>query len=209
MTMNDDNLKQAWRGQPSGARLTIDADLLLKEVQRNERYFAAMIFWRDVREVGTSLVLIPVWFYLGARNGSPWTYYLTVPVLLWVAGFLLADRMRHNPRPPEPGEPLRRRVAASLAQVNHQIWLLRNVLWWAILPLAVAMLAFLGQVALQERAGGWWMALAFSLVVGLGAGVLGGVYGLNLYAIRAELEPRRRELATLLQSLEDETPDAP
>src|SRR4051794_4368666 len=203
--MNPDDLKRAWQGQ---SRMTVDARLLLNEVQRNERSFAAMIFWRDFREVGVSLLLVPLWFYLGARSSLPWTWYLTVPVLLWVAGFMVADRMRHRQRPSEPGEPLRRHVEGSLAAVEHQIELLRNVHVWALLPLALAMLAFFAQVALRERAGGWWSVLSVTMAVALGAGGLAGVYRLNLYAIRSELEPRRRELETLLVGLAEETPDA-
>src|ERR1700678_459406 len=115
--MNPDDFKQAWQTQSSQTRLTIDAELLLKEVQHNQQYFTAMIFWRDVREVGVALLLVPVWFYLGAKQSLPWTWYLTVPAILWVAGYMLVDRVRHNRQQPEPGEPLRQCVQRSLAQV--------------------------------------------------------------------------------------------
>ena len=126
--MDPDDFKQAWQTQSSQTRLTIDAELLLKEVRRNQRYFTATIFWRDVREVGVGLLMVPLWLYLGVKHSLPWTWYLMVPALLWVAGYMLADRMRHKRQPPEPGEPLRQRVESSLAQVEHQIWLLRNAL---------------------------------------------------------------------------------
>lgn len=203
--MNPDDFKQAWQGQ---TRPTIDAELLLKEVQRNERYFTAMILCRDIREVGVSLLMVPLWLYMGVKISLPWTWYLMVPVLLWIAGYMLADRLRHKRQPPEPGGPLRRRVEVLLAQVEHQIRLLRTVHWWSLLPLAVAMLAFFGQVAWQVRSGGWWNALAVSILAALAGGILAAVYWLNLYAVRCELEPRRRELEALLMSLEDETPDA-
>jgi thiosulfate reductase cytochrome b subunit len=206
--MNPDDFKEAWRRQTSQTRLLIDAELLLKEVRRNQRWFTATIFWRDVREVGTSLLMVPLWLYLGVKHSLPWTWYLTVPALLWVATYMLADRMRHKRQPTGPGEPLRQRVESSLAQIEHQIWPLRNVLWWYLLPLAFSMLAFIGQAAWQERAGGWWTAIAISLVVTLVVIVFAGVYWLNQYTVRAELEPRRRELEALLMSLEDETPDA-
>jgi hypothetical protein len=206
--MDPDNLQQAWKTQSSQTRLTIDAELLLKEVRRNQRYFAAMIFWRDVREVGISLLMVPLWLYLGVKLSLPWTWYLTVPAMVWIAGYMLADRMRHNRQPPEPGEPLRQRVESSLAQVEHQIWLLRNVLWWYLLPLALSALAFFAQVAWQERSGGWWTALAVSVVIALVVIVFAGVYWLNQYAVRSELEPRRVELETLHMSLDDKTPDA-
>ena len=47
-----------------------------------------------------------------------------------------------------------------------------------------------------------------SVVVAFGVIVFAGVYWLNQYAVRSELEPRRQELETLLMSLKDETPDA-
>jgi membrane protein YdbS with pleckstrin-like domain len=99
-------------------------------------------------------------------------------------------------------------VESSLAQVEHQIWLLRNVLWWYLLPLALSALAFFAQVAWQERSGGWWTALAVSVVIALVVIVFAGVYWLNQYAVRSELEPRRLELETLHVSLDDKTPDA-
>jgi hypothetical protein len=204
--MNPDKLKQAWQTQSSQTRLTIDAELLLKEVRRNQRYFAAMIFWRDVREVGISLLIVALWIYLGVKHSSPWTWYLMVPALLWIAGYMLADRMRHKRQPPEPGEPLRQRVETSLAQVEHQIWLLRNVFWWYLLPIALSTLAFFGQGAWQEWAGGWWTALAVAGVVLVEVIVLSGVYWLNQDAVRSELEPRRQELEALLMSLKDEAP---
>ena len=206
--MDPDNFKQAWRTQASQTRLTIDAELLLKEVRRNQRYFTATIFWRDVREVGTSVLMVPLWIYLGVKHSSPWTWYLTVPALLWIAGYMLADRRRHKRQPPEPGEALWQHVKTSLAQVEHQIWLLRNVFWWYLLPLALSILAFFGQVSWQERAGGWGPALGVLSVVALGGIVFAGIYWLNQYAVRSELEPRRRELEALLMSLNDETAGA-
>src|SRR5439155_3701543 len=132
--VNPDPLKPAWQAQP---RPTIDAELLLAEVRRNRRRFAAALFWRDVREVGVSLLMVPLWVYLGAALALPWTWYLMVPTLLWYPGFLLADRHRHPRQPPDSGQPLVRCVEESLAQVEHQIWLLRNVGWWGLLPFAV------------------------------------------------------------------------
>jgi hypothetical protein len=206
--MNADDFKQAWQNQAWQTRLTIDAQRLLDEVRRQQRCFTATIFWRDVREIGTSLLLVPLWIYLGVRHASPWTWYLALPALLWIAGYMLADRRRHRRQPPGPGEPLRRHVETSLAQVDHQIRLLRHVFWWYLLPIAVPFLAFLVQVAWQERSGGWWTALAASEAFAIGAVVLAVIYWLNQYAVRSELEPRRRELQALLMSLEDETPDA-
>lgn len=187
---------------------SIDAEQILNEVRRNQRSFTATIFWRDVREVGVAIILLPLWLYWGVKFSLPWTWYLMVPALVWVAGFMLADRVRHKRQSPAPGEPPRVRVERSLGQVEHQIWLLRNVHWWYLLPPALAMLAFFGQVAWQARSGGWWTAVAIAEAVIVAAVVFAVVYWLNQYAVRSELMPRRQKLEALLTSLNDETPAA-
>jgi hypothetical protein len=204
--MDPDNFQQAWQAQASPSRMTINVGLVLKEVQRNQRVFSAIILRRDITEIGVGLLLIPVWFYMGANLSLPWTWYLEVPALIFTVGFMLVDRLRHSRRPPEPGEPLRECVANSLAQVEHQIWLLRNIFWWYILPSALAMLAFFVQVAWMTRAGGWRTASIMAQVVAISGGILVFVYWLNQVAVRTELEPRRQELQSLLSSLQDETP---
>ena len=152
--MNPDALKAAWQAPTSQRRLTIDGNLLLKEVQQNERNFRRTILWRDVREVGVSLVLVPVWIWLGFAESLPWTWYLCVPALLWIAGFMVVDRLHQNRRQPKPGDPLRQQIESSLAQVDHQIWLLRNVVWWYLLPPGVAMAAFFAHCAWLAHDGG-------------------------------------------------------
>jgi hypothetical protein len=66
------------------------------------------------------------------------------------------------------------------------------------------MLAFFGHVAWRGRAGGWMTAVALLGPVTVAAAIFAGVYWLNRYAVRSSLEPRRRELETLLKSLEEE-----
>ena len=50
-------------------RQLIDAELLLKEVQRDERAFAATIFWRDVREVGVASSSLTFFQQIGGTIG--------------------------------------------------------------------------------------------------------------------------------------------
>lgn len=198
-----DELKKVWQSQSPPQRLTLDTELLLNEVRRNERQFAATISWRDLREVGVSLVLVPVWVYLGVRQSLPWSWYMVIPALLWIAGFMLADRVRQRPQQPAPGDDLHTCVKKSLAQVEHQIWLLRNVQWWYLLPLFVTLLVWPVHHAWNTRDNGWktlgeLAGMAFTFVV-----VFGFIYWLNQCAVRKQLEPRRRELQALLKSLNE------
>lgn len=203
--MEPDKFQQAWRSQASQTRVTVDANLLSKEVQRNQREFQSTILLRDIREVGVAAVMIPVWFYMGARMSLPWTWYLTVPAFVWVAGFILVDRLRHPLKSSAPDEPLICNVQASVLEVEHQIWLLRNVFWWYILPFAVSLMAFFGQVA--WRASSNWVE---AVIAGGGffifvLAVNGFIYWLNLFAVRKQLEPRRQELMALLDGLQYDT----
>jgi hypothetical protein len=63
--MNFEEIQQMWGRQDNGGRIVIDADVLLKEVRRNQRQFASTIFWRDFREVGVAILMV---FYFG-RHG--------------------------------------------------------------------------------------------------------------------------------------------
>src|SRR6186713_50367 len=100
----DDELKRAWQSQPAAPRLSLDPELLIKEVRRNEQQFAAMIYCRDLREVGVALIMVPVWIYIGVKMSSLWTWYLEIPALFWVAGFMVLDRIRQRRRQSAPGD---------------------------------------------------------------------------------------------------------
>src|SRR3954452_11689329 len=102
--LDPDKYQQAWQAQSSQTHVTIDAELLLKEVQRNQRDFGATIFRRDFLEVGVGLLLLGYWFYKGLTTSLPWTWWLTVPAIIWVVGFFLVDRRRHPQTPSDPGE---------------------------------------------------------------------------------------------------------
>jgi hypothetical protein len=199
--MNPDDLKQAWQRQSS--QLAVAPELLLQELQRNEQQFAATIFCRDAREILVALVLLPVWVIMGINLSSPWTWYLAMPGIAWVAGFLVVDRMRHKPRAPQPGEPLRECGGRSLDQVEHQIWLLRNVLWWYLLPLMVPVVVFFCHLAWLDRDDGWESVFGMAPPVAVVAAVTIFIYWLNQKGAR-QLESRRDELRALLASLKDE-----
>ena len=201
-----DKYQQAWQAQTSATRVTVYADLLLKEVQSKQREFRTLIFWRDFREVAVGLLMIPVWFCLGLTMSLPWTWWLTVPVFVWIAVFMLVYRKRHMPKPSEPDEPLLACVKNSLTEVEAQIWLLRNVFWWYLLPPSISISAFFIQAAWSLRAGGWLPVLSDVVMLEVFLAVVyGGIYFLNQYAVRRQLEPRRRELLALLASLGDES----
>jgi len=198
--MDFDELQRTWQSQGSGPQLAIDPEMLLKEIRRNKRDFEATVFWRDVREVGAAVVMGTFFICLGITLYE-WEWFLLALSMLWLVGFLVVDRMRQKRKPPVLREPLTACIESSLAQVNHQTWLLKNVLWWYLLPLGGGIGFFVGYVAwmIRKDPGKWWIFL-------LGYSVFGillywGIYHLNQWAVRKKLIPRKQELEALLNNL--------
>jgi hypothetical protein len=204
-TMNFEDLQKAWQRQDAGAKLTLDADLLLKEVRRNQQQFRATIFLRDVREVGVC-ILMAVFFLVWGIRRQWWSLYLLSFCCFFVGAFFLVDRRLQRGKQPVTNDPLQACVQNSLLQVNHQIWLLKNVFWWYLLPIIIGLGAFTAQTLAQ------WPGRRLSDMLEMGAiSVLtygftyGFVYWLNQRAVRVQLAPRRQELEALLASLNEKS----
>lgn len=206
--MEPDKYQQAWQTQSLRTRVTIDADLLREEVQREQRSLRAMIIYRDFREVIIALLMIPAWFYLGVKASSPWTWYLTVPALVWIAGFMLAYRMRHPQKPSAADAPLIECVRNSLTQIENQIWLLRNVLWWYLLPPGISLMAFFVHISWQSaiETNDWLAGLSVATILCVFVLALYyWIHWLNQRTVDSQFEPQRQELSTMLASLREET----
>lgn len=202
--MELDKYQQAWKFDAAQVRVSIDTDLLTKEMQRSRQTFRSNIFWRDARELGFGLLTIPIWIYLGIVMALPWSWYLEIPAAIWVIGFVILDRRRHPQKVGEPGESLLHCSRELLAQVEHQIWLLRNVFWWYLLPSLIAIMTFFVHVAWRVSSD-WWMfleRLSGPVLIGLVVNIV--VYLVNRLAIHFDLEPRRQELLNLVVSLEED-----
>src|ERR1017187_5143579 len=198
--MNFEDMQKAWQSQDASAKVTINADALLKKVRRSQQQFRATIFWRDVREVGVAAFL--TWLFLHwAIRDREWSLYLLAFACCAVGMFMLADRWLQRKKRPVTNDSVRSCVEASLIQVNHQIWLLRNVFWWYLLPIQVGLGALICSVVWQVRHAGLAVILGLTRYAVVCGVLCWGVYKLNQYAVRKTLEPRQQELETLLSSL--------
>jgi hypothetical protein len=187
--MTLDELQNSWKYQKNDFKLKIEPDVLLREVQRNQRHFENTIFWRDIREAGIGLLLVAVFLYFGIKSGL-WPLYLLAILCLWVSVFIVVDRILQKRRQPCPSDSLFGFVNSSLDQINHQIWLLRNVLWWYVAPIGVGLII-------------WFSSRSSLLDIVVVIFLSLGVYWLNQWAIRKELAPRKHELEELLNSLKN------
>jgi len=205
--MDFEDFQKAWQAQDAGAQVTIDAQVLLREVRRNAEQFRATIFWRDVREVGVAF-LLAIFFMGDGLRLKDWTNGLVGLGCFGVGAFMVLDRMRQSRKQPVANDSLKTCAESSLSQVNHQIWLLKNVLWWYLLPIGAPLAVSTGISLWQSRQ-------VTSQLLGLSAYGLGcillywGIYWINQYAVRKNLEPRRQELETLLGSLKSNNETQP
>lgn len=198
--MEPDAFGKAWRAQDV-QQVNVDVELLLSLVKRNGREFQSMIFRRDALEIGTALVLTGFFVNLGVARKS-WPWFVMAAACLFVAAFMVLDRYRQNRKSASPAETLTAWLENSRSNVEHQIWLLRNVFWWYLLPPLIGMMAVFGHAL--------WLAPGINSFVTL-APFLGGlaivsivfygVYLLNQRAVRTELRPRLEELDSLAESL--------
>lgn len=201
--MNFEDVQKSWQNQTAGMQITINSELLLKEVRRNQQQFRATIYSRDVREVVVAVLLIPVFIYLGRRQDN-WGDYLVAFACFVVGAFFLIDRRQQKNKTSEQCDSLKDCAAASLAEVRHQIWLLKNILWWYLLPLFVPIVISICWPTLHSGKLSPVDAAFLLGPIGAIAAVYWFLYWLNQYAIKKQLDPRRQELEKLLNELGSE-----
>ena len=194
--MNFEALQKAWQAQDANARATIDTDALLKKVRRDKNQFWRIIFWRDVREVGAAFLGTWYFFNRGLRNHD-WTDCLMALACFGVGVFMLVDRRLQSRKKPVASDSLLAGIESSLQEVNHQIWLLKNVSWSYLLPLFATWLISVAVTSWQERHTtskliGWGVYVAFGILM------YWYIYRLNQNAVKKSLRPRKHELEALL-----------
>jgi hypothetical protein len=202
MTFNE--LQKTWWKDAGSSKVTVDPDLLLREVKRNKEHFESTIFWRDVRETGVSFILA-VFFLYQSMKFNIWSLYIPAMACVFVGVFMMIDRVIQKKKLPKLSDPLAGCIKISVVQVEHQIWLLRNVFWWYLLPFTIGISLFWGYEGWKARIG---HPIGLIFIGGCFVGLIviyTGVYYLNQYAVRKELLPRKQELESLLKMLTNDS----
>lgn len=199
--MTFEELQKTWQASSPAATITIDAGTLLKKVRRNQNAFRVTIFWRDVREV-VVISLVAVFFLHHGLKHHDWTDELLALAGFLVSAFIVADRVFQRIKQPVKNATLKACIESSIHQLSHQIWLLRNMAWWYLGPVVVALEISFVMDALHSRhgpvvavAGLIWNSLIMFLVYW-------GIYRLNQHLVRKKLMPEREDLKALLADIE-------
>src|SRR5207245_896959 len=137
-----------------------------------------------------------------------WSLYFLAFCCFFVGAFFLVDRFIQRRKQPATNDSLQACIQSSLLEVNHQIWLLKNVFWWYLLPGEIGFGAFFAQTFWGFRIYG--LGLADMIVTGVVFIVMFTitntftnriVYSASQRAVRERLTPRQQELHALLASL--------
>jgi len=200
--MTFDELRKTWQWQKNDTEIKVTSDILFREVQGNKKSFESTVFWRDVREVGAGIVLFGGCGY-SSITSKTWALFPLALSGLFIAVYMITDRIIQKRRSPVFGDRLIGCIESSLFQVEHQIWLLRNVFWWYLLPVLIGAMVITAQQAWEWRDNSslFWPHVIISTVIW--TFLTWGIYKLNQYAVRKYLQTRRQELAELLGCLKD------
>ncbi|MHC4552631.1 MAG: hypothetical protein ACYSUT_07685 [Planctomycetota bacterium] len=198
--MNFEDIQKNWREQSEGESIMINTNILLKEVHRNKLSFETMIFWRDVREAGIAIILFFVFLHAGIKFDT-WVWHVMAMGCLFVSVFLIIDRYIQKRRKKNTDISLLDYAETSLGQINHQIWLLKNVFWWYLLPIAGGGLFVGAQMAFTMNT--TWDAILkdFSGDVLIWGGLGIFIWWINQHAVKSDLQPRKEELEGLLENI--------
>ena len=202
--MSFEDLQSKWQSLDPGARLNIDPKLLFNEVRRNHRSMETMLWRRDLNEMSAAAVVTVVFAFV-AYWIREWSLLLCAAGGLFIGLFFVVDRVKQRRLRSPADDSLSSTIEASLRQVEHQIWLLKNVLWWYLMPLAPGMIAFLVSAYWQTNKDGLAEQLVVGIVALICAVAFWQVYRVNQGAIKQMLEPRRLELEELKASLRPPT----
>jgi hypothetical protein len=189
-------LGRLWREQPAEPHDT-DPEEVLMQIQRDARKFDRIILWRDVRETlaGLAVLAFAVWRSWSEPGWMPWA---GVFVLAACMAYTLAHplRARRRERGIREDATLIERLQSEIEKVGVQADLLRTVRSWYILPIAIGITAWSVGLKSPTGLGGLMPVLLFNATL---FSLIGwGVWRLNRYALRADLQPRLRELRSRL-----------
>jgi hypothetical protein len=206
--MNLDDLKEPWK-QRHSELMDSRVEELTARVLTRASAFEKTILRRDLIETAAAMVVIVFFGLFMTQSSLPWVARLGIGLIILGAIEVVVvlhwtrrrgGRTRHD-------LPLIDYCAAEITRIDRQIWLLRNVNWWYTGPLLLGACVFVfgllfpvHDVLLPISLAAFVMFCVLVLIFGWIA------YRINQRAVRHELLPIREELATIFDSLRDNSP---
>lgn len=191
--MNASELEHLWQKQQPIELSPEKIGQIAATVDAVDRKFRRKIWWRDLREIGAALVVAAFFGFVG----QTWLRWLAVASCLFVVAWIIRSRIMVRPSRETPS--VSGRLQQMIRETEMQIELTRSLLWWYLLPCAVAIFAMV--LDSPPR-----FPLPFLSIYGSGGAALYvAVYWVNQRAVRKVLEPRRENLRHTLAELSQQS----
>jgi uncharacterized membrane protein len=194
--MNPSELENIWNEQKPIAPAPENVAKIAASICLADQKFRRTIWWRDLSEIGAALG-VAAWVGFA---GETWLRWIAVASSLFVAAVIIRSRIALRFRPEEVS--MVDRLQQMIRETEQQIQLLRSVLWWYLLPIAIAMVAIVLDRSLVHGRLPQRIDPVGLTIKGVTMGLLfAGGYWLNQRAVRKHLEPRRAKLRRSLSEL--------
>ena len=200
--MKLDELQEVWQSQDT--RIAVRSALLLTSIRRKQKRHMRSIWLRNIRE-GWITVLAAVYFICTFESDVEsrlqlWAFYSAMGILLGVGAFRVFDNRCQKRKTAQFEDSSLSFIECSLHNINHRIWLLENIFWWWILPVAIAGVLVVAQLIMLV---GLPATLSWKLAMAAGGVcvILVILYWGNRWTARKYWLPRKTELETVLSAL--------
>jgi hypothetical protein len=193
--VNDIELKHLWQQQTPGRPGTAASDREIMSAMKGKmNRFGRTIFWRDIREVAASAILVLIFLPklflerdLVSKAGA-----LVIVISAIYISLRLVLTQRKGDRP-AAGDSVRACLLHEVQKVDRQIHLLRTILWWYLAPL------YIGSVMFVWGLGGpsenkVYFALGYAVLCAF-------IWWMNQYAVKKSLVPLKTELEQTLREI--------
>ena len=201
-----DTMQLLWQQDTGTNRFSIDAESMHKELLRQGKQFNKQIRFRDNLE-GILGLVIALFFaatpFLPNTEGpwvDHWEWFVLSAGCLFVAITFAIQRRRAKQWEIHADHSILETLKNSRDHLNHQIKLLRNILWWYCLPIEIPLLLVTFTSPMFEG-----FRVSYSLIT---LAFMVGVVAYNWWHVRRNLIPKRDSLLQLLQDTEEEPLDA-
>ena len=188
--MNASELEHLWQKQQPLEPSTENIAQIAATVDALDRKFQRKIWWRDLREIGAAIT-VATFFGL---VGHTWLRWIAVASVLFVAAWICRSRIIVRPGRKTPN--VIERLQQMICETEMQIGMLRSVLWWYLLPCAVAMFAIVLDSPPRK-----FNSPSFVIFCSAGGVLYVAIYWLNQRAVSKKLKPRRENLRHALAEL--------
>lgn len=199
------DLQMLWQAEAKRTKLNLSIDELAVAAGRRADELRTVVKWRDYREIGISLLMIPIWIWIGVASGQVWTWYLTLIAIVWGAGYQIYQRRRQlhiaTKVPPDASylDTLKENRRQSQFQINH----LSSVLWWYLLPYGIPLIIYFIHIGWNISRSWAEFTVMSAIWIGFVIGLYYYLYRLNLSVAQNNLMPQRDAMDQLIRQLED------